>query len=632
MDIITTQALVVGSGAAGLNAAHELALRGVDALILTDNPGGGTSFQAGSDKQTYYKPDAFGDSTPAMAQAFFASGGMHGDTARMLAGLSARGFYKLMALGVPFPHNAYGETIGYRTDHDSTMRATSAGPLTSKFMGEALGKAVQQAGVQVMRGRLAALHATPNGVGVLVWQEDSWTLVVCADMVLATGGPAMTYADTVYPTAQPSALGAALRAGGAAENLCHWQYGLASRYPRWNLSGSYQQVLPRYVSLAADDTDTTHAREFLHKVYPDTQARLQAVFLKGYQWPFDAGKCVPGGSSLIDIAVHAEIMAGRRVYLDYAHNPEGFDITQLPESVQAYLTAAGALHNTPYARLKAMNPAAVKLFDGYGINLSSQLLEVSVCAQHINGGLAVQDWRTSLPHVYAAGETAGCFGLYRPGGSALNETQVGSLRAAQHIAHHSQAVPDTTAFASWATCEAGRYNAMAQENTSQGSEMLMRAAHARALTGKLARRMSQHAGLIRRDLAAQAKELRQLERTLTRYVAPIESTVQDSTQAAVITSLLDLQDVVTVQSAMLSAMLLWQEISGKHATGGAVHAQNSMGGLSKEDLPAGVVRTVPQAGEWHSTWMPRRPLPPADALGDGAFEDLWRQYQAGDFE
>ena len=40
-----------------------------------------------------------------------------------------------------------------------------------------------------------------------------------------------------------------LAAGAAAENLAQWQYGIASVAPRWNLSGSYQQVLPRYLSV-----------------------------------------------------------------------------------------------------------------------------------------------------------------------------------------------------------------------------------------------------------------------------------------------------------------------------------------------------------------------------------------------
>ena len=38
-----------------------------------------------------------------------------------------------------------------------------------------------------------------------------------------------------------------------------------------------------------------------------------------------------------------------------------------------------------------------------------------------------------------AGEAAGTFGVYRPGGSALNSTQVGGLRAAEHIAKSKKA-------------------------------------------------------------------------------------------------------------------------------------------------------------------------------------------------
>ena len=60
-------------------------------------------------------------------------------------------------------------------------------------------------------------------------------------------------------------------------------------------------------------------------------------------------------------------------------------------------------------------------------------------AQHHNGGIAVDsDWQTCVPGLYACGECAGTFGMYRPGGSALNSTQVGSMRAAEHIARVSK--------------------------------------------------------------------------------------------------------------------------------------------------------------------------------------------------
>ena len=45
-----------------------------------------------------------------------------------------------------------------------------------------------------------------------------------------------------------------------------------------------------------------------------------------------------------------------------------------------------------------------------------------------------ENWQSDVKGLYVAGEAAGTFGVYRPGGSALNSTQVGSLRAAEHIA------------------------------------------------------------------------------------------------------------------------------------------------------------------------------------------------------
>ena len=43
------------------------------------------------------------------------------------------------------------------------------------------------------------------------------------------------------------------------------------------------------------------------------------------------------------------------------------------------------------------------------------------------------NWQTRVPGLYVCGEAAGTFGRKRPGGSALNSTQAGSLRAARHI-------------------------------------------------------------------------------------------------------------------------------------------------------------------------------------------------------
>ena len=82
-----------------------------------------------------------------------------------------------------------------------------------------------------------------------------------------------------------------------------------------------------------------------------------------------------------------------------------------------------------------MNIGAIELYADHGIDLYREYLEIAVCAQHCNGGVAVDEhWQSDVIGLYAAGEAAGTFGVYRPGGSALNSTQVGSLRAAEHIA------------------------------------------------------------------------------------------------------------------------------------------------------------------------------------------------------
>jgi succinate dehydrogenase/fumarate reductase flavoprotein subunit len=87
-----------------------------------------------------------------MAQTLFDGGAMDGDIALVEAALSAKCFYRLAEIGVPFPHNRYGEYVGYKTDHDPRQRATSSGPLTSKMMTECLEDQVFQKKIRIFDG------------------------------------------------------------------------------------------------------------------------------------------------------------------------------------------------------------------------------------------------------------------------------------------------------------------------------------------------------------------------------------------------------------------------------------------------------------------------------------------------
>jgi succinate dehydrogenase/fumarate reductase flavoprotein subunit len=84
-----------------------------------------------------------------------------------------------------------------------------------------------------------------------------------------------------------------------------------------------------------------------------------------------------------------------------------------------------------------MNPGPVALYAEHGIDLTTEPLEIAVCAQHNNGGLAANHWWESvnIRHLFPIGEVNGSHGVYRPGGSALNAGQVGGFRAAEYIAN-----------------------------------------------------------------------------------------------------------------------------------------------------------------------------------------------------
>ena len=138
MKLYSFHTLVLGSGAAGLAAAVRLRAEGVESVaMLTEGLDQGTSINAGSDKQTYYKPSLCGatpDSPRSVAESYLLAGGADGDLALVEAATATRAFFHLVDVGVPFPRDAFGQYAGYRTDHDPARRATSCGPYTSREM------------------------------------------------------------------------------------------------------------------------------------------------------------------------------------------------------------------------------------------------------------------------------------------------------------------------------------------------------------------------------------------------------------------------------------------------------------------------------------------------------------------
>ena len=286
--------LVVGSGAAGLNAAVQLRVNGMeDILIITEGLQMGTSINTGSDKQTYYKLGLCGDdadSPVAMAGIYYGGGGMHGDIALVETSQSVRAFMHLVNLGMPFPRDECGQFFGYQTDNDSRPRATSVGPYTSREMCRVLLRRVRELGIKISERENVVQLLTDGeddrkrAVGAIVIKEDGSLAAYGAEnIVFAAGGPGGLYKTSVYPAVHTGAIGLALMAGAKAQNLPESQYGLASTKFRWNVSGTYMQAIPRFLSTTANGR--SEEREFMGDYLSSAGEICSLIFLKGYEWP-----------------------------------------------------------------------------------------------------------------------------------------------------------------------------------------------------------------------------------------------------------------------------------------------------------------------------------------------------------
>ena len=627
-EFITYDAIVIGSGAAGYNAACRIQQDGKKTVaIVTEGVNTGTSRNTGSDKQTYYKLGLSGDSPDSvrkMADNLFAGGSVDGDNALCEAALSARCFMNLCELGVPFPVNRYGEYVGYKTDHDPFERATSAGPLTSKFMTECLQKQAERLNVPVYDHLLAieVLKDETGVCGLLCMDNTDGNFVVfrSPNVILATGGPAGIYADSVYPGCHTGTSSLALNAGASLQNMTEWQYGLASIAPRWNVSGTYMQVLPRFVSI--DENGAEY--EFLSDYFTDIYEALSAVFLKGYQWPFDSRKVLEG-SSVIDLLVYREcVLNKRRVYLDFTKNPFGLDridYKKLSSEAYEYLYKAEACFGTPIERLQKMNAPAIELYASKGLDITTKYLEIALCAQHNNGGIAVDKWwQTSVEGLFAAGECAGTHGVTRPGGSALNAGQVGSLRAAQFICASKRVLANENKFINIA-------NEALQHNQAFCERLLVNQDNVQSKTALAMRRMSDCGGAIRNLDSVQcaiAETVNELENLSSTLGVSEKKTLYKAYK---------LKDILTIQYAVLTAISDFSEQAGK--TRGSALYYDEKGNL-REGLNE-IFRFRLEQGETFQkvqevrlengkcvvAWRNVRPLPD----GGDFFENVWRQYR-----
>jgi hypothetical protein len=369
------------------------------------------------------------------------------------------------------------------------------------------------------------------------------------------------------------------------------------------------QVMPRIFSVDANGVE----REFLKEYFNSNEELLNRIFLKGYQWPFSYSHAITGGSSLIDIFVWIETEEKkRRVFLDYRQNPSNFDFDKLNEETKSYLISSNATGNTPLERLLKLNKPAYNLYLDNDIDLAKEPLEIAVCAQHCNGGLAGNcNWESeNIKNFFMVGEVNGSHGVTRPGGSALNAGQAGAFRAAEKIARSKENIEKYNKVdISSKFDKAYNLNILEEINIMQT-------------------RMSLHGAFIRR--------LENVDIAITETTLQLEkienSGFANASVSEVILCVRTLQLLYT-QLAFLSA-IKFQIASNTGSRGGAIVADKLLGQklhdqlnfnaiLEDESYKQKVLTTCFDGQKFIHYWEDCREVPTLD----GWFENVWKEYQ-----
>ena len=390
--------IIVGSGIAGLRAAIALAPVG-RVLILTkadpaeSNTGyaqGGIAAALGSDDS----PDRHA------ADTLKAGDGLCDERAvRVLVEEGPRYVRELISWGANFDRDADGElAFGLEAAH-SVRRILHAGDATGRSIGRAMWSQVRPlATVSTINHAFVTDLGVTDGHVAGVWffdQTGARRFASASAVLLATGGAGQVFSETTNPAvATGDGIALAFNAGARVADL---------EFVQFHPTALKQADAPRFLISEALRGEGArlingHGDTFMTKYHPDGDLAPRDVVARGIVRESEA----TGGS----------------VFLTLAH-----------------LDAA---------RVRQRFPTIAAMCQQVGIDIAVDRIPVGPAAHYLMGGVETDEWgRTSLPGLYAAGETActGVHGANRLASNSLLEGLVFGARAAEAMQRPGQAAP-----------------------------------------------------------------------------------------------------------------------------------------------------------------------------------------------
>jgi L-aspartate oxidase len=392
--------VVVGSGIAGLSFALKVARYGSVAIVTKKGrPDSSTNWAQGGIAAAFAPDDS---PSLHMEDTLVAGAGLcHPDAVEVLVREGPQRVRELIELGVHFSREGAGLSLGREGGH-SRRRIVRAEDLTGREIERALLQAVADApNIEILENHSAVdlLTARDPGklgercCGILALDADAGVLVpiLSRAVMLATGGCGQVYRHTTNPSiATGDGVGIAYRAGAKIANMEFIQFHPTALYPARERTFLISEAVrgEGAVLRRRDGTSFMEAYHPLASLAPrDVVARAIDREMKLHGDP--------------------------HVLLDCSAIPE--------------------------AEIRARFPNILRETSVRGTDMLHQPLPVVPAAHYLCGGILTDtDGRSSLPGLYAAGETActGVHGANRLASNSLLEAVVFAHRAAERLGPH----------------------------------------------------------------------------------------------------------------------------------------------------------------------------------------------------
>ncbi len=403
VDLVKTDVLIVGAGAAGLRAAIELAREGVDVLVLGKRRHGDahTVWAAGGINASLGNLDP-GDAWEIHAADTIGEGHFVNDprAVEILAREAPERILELRDWGCPFSLTEDGELNQRYFGAQSFRRTCFAGDRTGEAMLSTLVDKAKEEGVpyreDVYVTKLLKSGGRVNGAAALDMRTGRRLLFRARAVVLAAGGYTSIYrrGSSRPDENNGDAMALAYEAGAALKDMEFVQFHPTGMIEPEEMDG---RLVTEAVRGEGGRLYNSEGERFMERYSPrHMELDARDVVARANYREIQEGRGTPDGAVLLDIS----------------HRDPEYIKDRLPNMYEQFMEQ--------------------------GVDITEEPMKVSPTAHYGMGGIEVdpRTCATAVAGLFAVGEsTAGVHGANRLGGNSLAETVVFGKILGEHLAH-----------------------------------------------------------------------------------------------------------------------------------------------------------------------------------------------------